>query len=892
MFLTKLEIHKEARVEIDIDLLQSKCGTCKLHRNCKSPKMEYSGEGAKKILVIGDTPSDADDQNSIQFSGASGSYLKDLLLKGGISLNRDCWKVNAVRCNNSLEELNNTAKLCSGYILKLLYTLKPTHVLILGSAGIVSLFGDDFNNREVQRWRGVSFPDDKFKTRTFITYHPSEIKKNSKDRLLAAVFERDIVKFCSTIKYASYIEHYEYEKHVKHLLLFTDVKRELERILRDKPEYLYHDYETSGLKPYSSGHFVASISFAYSENQAFVFPLDYNQYWKPEDLRQIKELWCRILSDKDIGKIAHNIKFEDSWSTVTLKQETSGWIWDTQMAAHILDNRKQWSGLKFQVFIELGVRPYDKFIDPFIHSDTEFNTVHKSPLKELLMYCGLDSLFGFKLFNKQKTAFSGRKGLLFANDFFMKGTLCMSRIQQNGIITDEEYYRKQKLKLTYYIKKIRRKLTTGREAQKFFERFQRHINLASGPDLGKLFYEVLGRTPIYTGNVNAKGEQNYKTDAKTLSKLNLPYVDKLIEMRKLIKARDTYFAQFAREVHDGVMHPFFDLGIPVSYRSSSSKPNWQNLPKRNEKIKKAVRSGIKPRKRRVLSEIDFSGAEVITSSSYHKDPTFIAYLKDKSTDMHRDQALDIWQLDRSELENPNFTREEKARASKIRFYAKNNWTFAQFYGDWYDSCARMLWENCIENEKLKLPSGKLLYDHCKSVGVYTVEDLIEHCKKVEDKLWNERFPVYTRWKKNIVKFYEKHGFIETYLGFRFIGYMDRKQCANYPIQGTSFHLLVYTLLEVEKFIKKNKLKTLIIGQIHDSIVMDIPTEEVDFVLRSVVAIIGNLHTKFKWLALPMEAECSISKSAEDGGNFSDMYDVKPKFLNGEEEFNFSRIYEK
>jgi len=384
-----------------------------------------------------------------------------------------------------------------------------------------------------------------------------------------------------------------------------------------------------------------------------------------------------------------------------------------------------------------------------------------------------------------------------------------------------------------------------------------------------LFYEVLGHTAITT----EKG--NYKTDKDTLALINLPFVDKLLNMKRLEKARGTYLSQFAREVFDGTMHPFFDLHIPTTYRSSSSMPNFQNLPKRDAEIKKIIRDGIIPRANHVIGEIDFSGAEVITSVCYHKDKNFYNYLIDKTTDMHRDNALDLWILDRIELENPDFTREQNKRAKDIRFYAKNDWTFAEFYGDWYDSCGRTLWEDCINQQKLVLPSGKPLIEHINEQGIYDVEDFVAHCKGVEDKMWNERFPGYTQWKKDIVKFYQRTGYIETFFGFRFQGYMDRKQCTNYPIQGTSFHLLVYTLIEVEKFIRKHKLNTRIIGQIHDSLINDIYLPELQFYLQGVNRIVEGLKDRFPWLIVPMEIEAEITLPEFAGGTFSTMYEVKP-----------------
>ena len=456
----------------------------------------------------------------------------------------------------------------------------------------------------------------------------------------------------------------------------------------------------------------------------------------------------------------------------------------------------------------------------------------------------------------------------------------MGTIQAGGINVDMSYYRRTKDDLTKRINDLHKYLTTGREARKFKKKFGRDIKVTSNQDLGKLFYEVLGKEPIYTN----ERQTNYKTDKLTLESLNLPFVDKLLEMKKLEKAKGTYLGQFAREAYKGVMHPFFDLHIPVSYRSSSSMPNFQNLPKRDPEVGNIIRKGIIPSPDCVICEADFSGAEVITSVCYHKDRNFYNYLVDPSTDMHRDNATDLWMLPPDMLTNPDYNSEQKKAAKMIRFFAKNNWTFAQFYGDWFASCGKYLWENCVESG-LKLPTGITVREHLESKGIYELGEMteygptegsfLEHCAHVEDIMWNERFPEYTQWKKDIVEFYQRYGYIETFFGFRFVGYMDSKQCCNYPIQGTSFHLLVYTLILVDKFIRKNKLRTKLIGQIHDSILADVHKDELSFYLKGVNDIVSGLKDKFSWLIVPMEIEAEISRLREDGGNFSEMKEVDP-----------------
>lgn len=877
-FFSLNELNRTSKIRVETDQLEPHCNTCELYKQCISPKMSVSGEGRKKILIISESPSEEEDEYGVAVSGEHGNLIKDELQQLGISLNRDCWKTNAVNCRTKGRiPTHKEIKACHPYVERTIRELRPKIIILLGSIAVTSILGEDFSDRKIIRWRGYQIPDEKYSCFLIPIFHPWQILYKEKDKNIRSVFKRDIKRIKSCLN-RTYEEKKDYEQYVTVLKDFVSVKRLLERIIRRKQKIAF-DYESTGLKPYRYGHKIVSIGISVSRTKAWAFPFNYKSFWTEKEFKILQKLWKKILLDPEIKKIAHNHKFEDMWSRVLCEVRPNGWHWDPMMAEHILDNRSAITGLKFQTYVNYGVRPYDKFIAPYLRaSKGEFNTIEQAPLKELLLYNGLDCIFTWMRYEDQKAKLSGMKGLSRAYGFFMRGLHTMGTIQHNGITTDMPYYRKTKIELTDKIQELETYLTSGREAKKFKEIYGRSIKVTSNQDLGKLFYDVLGKDPIYTAN------NQYKTDKGTLESLNLPFVDRLLEKKKLEKAKGTYLGQFARESVKGKLHPFFDLHIPVSYRSSSSLPNFQNLPKRDPFISALIRKGIIPSPDCVICEADFSGAEVITSVCYHKDKNFYNYLVDPSTDMHRDIATDLWMLPEGMLNDPTHTDEQKKLAKKIRFFAKNDWTFAQFYGDWFGSCGKMLWEDVV-NANLKLPNGVTVRDWLETQGIYELGDItkqgptpgsfLEHCKDIESKMWNERFPDYTAWKKDIVDFYQKYGYIETFFGFRFVGYMDAKQCTNFPIQGTSFHLLVYTLIQVERFIKRHKLRTKLIGQIHDSIIADVHKDEVQFYLKGVNDIVADLSNKFKWLIVPMEIEAEVSQLREDGGNFSEMREVNP-----------------
>jgi hypothetical protein len=161
------------------------------------------------------------------------------------------------------------------------------------------------------------------------------------------------------------------------------------------------DYETTGLKPYQldKNHRIISVSVSIDENTAYVFLLPE----KRKDWRPLK----RLLMDSRVGKMAHNMKFEDVWSRIYLETPVRNWVWDSMLAAHIIDNRSGVTGLKFQTYVNFGVIDYSSEISPYLMAVDEKNAnsvnrieellTHSSKVKDLLHYNALDTIYQYRL---------------------------------------------------------------------------------------------------------------------------------------------------------------------------------------------------------------------------------------------------------------------------------------------------------------------------------------------------------------------------------------------------------------------------------------------------------------------------------------------------------------
>ncbi len=252
---------------------------------------------------------------------------------------------------------------------------------------------------------------------------------------------------------------------------------------------------------------------------------------------------------------------------------------------------------------------------------------------------------------------------------FHDGALALARAERQGIRIDIDHAEAQDKRLSILIDRLIRKF----KKTNFYKHWQhsrgeRSLNINSNDQLENYLYKVkkikpLKRTPSKKGS----------TDEESLEGLGIPELNDLLRIRKLKKLRDPYLSAFINESVNGFMHPSFNLNMATTYRSSSSNPNFQNIPVRDDEARKIARTCIFPRLGHQLLELDYSGLEVCIAACYHQDPTMIKYIKDPASDMHADMAKQIFFI-------KDFDKKHKS-LKELRYYAKNGFVFPQFYGD-------------------------------------------------------------------------------------------------------------------------------------------------------------------------------------------------------------------
>jgi DNA polymerase I len=436
---------------------------------------------------------------------------------------------------------------------------------------------------------------------------------------------------------------------------------------------------------------------------------------------------------------------------------------------------------------------------------------------------------------------------------FHDGILALSKAQAAGIRIDMDYVNEKKLYLTKKIESLDNQFRETTFYKEWESATKGRLNINSDKQLRNFLYNVKKIKPpkLTASGVGA-------TDSEALAQLNIPELNILAEKAKVERLRDVNLDGFAREQANGYMHPFFNLHLARTFRSSSDSPNFQNIPIRDKESKLICRKAIFPRPGHQLLEIDFKGIEVAINACYNKDPNLIKYVSDPTADMHRDMAKQIFLIDDFNKEIP----EHKI----LRDAAKGAFVFAEFYGDYYKNCAVGLASDWCKLPQTRWRSGQgmalsdgTISDHFISKGIKSFDAFTEHLKDIEDDFWGKRFPDYAAWKEMIWKLYRRYGYIDLKTGFRCSGVMDRNQVINTPGQGTAFHCLLWCFITLTDIMIKEKWDSRLVGQIHDSMIWDIHPDELSHVVQTAKRVTSiDLLDHWNWIIVPMNVELELS----------------------------------
>jgi len=811
-----------------------KCGLCE---KCENPKIKVYGKGGKGILIVAQSPDKrADEENDI-FNSRAGKIVRRALKDNGLNLEEDCWLVYSVRCRNKVGSPTNLqVKMCRRYLHRVVRTHKPKKIITLGLVSLQGLIGHKESITAMEKWMGQKIPDQDFKCWIYPTYHPLYLLANDRNIPLWRRFKKQMTLA---------LEHdQEFLVDTPDIEIISGLGGIEDLLIKlQSEEYLTVDFETSGLKPHAKGHFIYSMAFTTTSGKSYAFLVPHD-VMTPHTLDLLKDLF----TNPKIKLIGQNIKFETQWCYNTLGFWITNWYWDTMLATHVIDNRGGITGLKFQTCVKFGVSGYGNEMKQYFKTATSnaFNKIKEAPVEKMLHYNGLDTHYTYKLALDQMAVVQGSR-IEGGYELLHEGILAFSKVEQTGIRVDMDYCSKTYVVLEKQMIILKKEIMESEEIKSWVPKPKSktsEFNFNSTPQLKHLLVDILN---IKSDKMTPGG--GVSMDQEALGSIDIPFTNKILEYRKLVKLRDTYLKGIINETipenNMYLLRCMFNLHTAITYRSSSSLINFQNMPKRDEVAKKLIRSAIIPREGNMLVGFDYSGVEVVIGCCYHKDENMIRYVTNPDTNMHRDQGANL------------FLKPKEDITENERYLAKNGFVFPEFYGDWWKSCAENLWPRIEASTK----------KHLKTQGIKKLEHFAEHVRKVEDKLWKESFPGYGEWRIKMWERYQKCGYVDLKTGFRCTGLMQRKEVTNYPIQGSAFHCTVWSFIQLEELLRTSKFKSTLIGQIHDEIVFDVvPDEyaELSVLIKDIMC--NKIREHWPWIIVPLEVKADVYKI---NGNWSE-----------------------
>jgi DNA polymerase I-like protein with 3'-5' exonuclease and polymerase domains len=442
-----------------------------------------------------------------------------------------------------------------------------------------------------------------------------------------------------------------------------------------------------------------------------------------------------------------------------------------------------------------------------------------------------------------------------AYELLHAGALAFSRMSETGLRIDVPYLEKSIEEVQAQIRKMESALRKDPAFAMWNKHYGNSMKLNSRVQLGHVLFDLMGykRNPFM-------GKSN---DEAAFEHLRIPFKQNYFDVARMKKALNTYLYGIQKEVVSGICHPNFGVTGPESYRSQSDRPNFHNMPIRNKVISRVIRQCVIPRKGHVFIEADYGTQEVRGAYCYNKDQKLRHDIL--HGDMHTDRTKELYLLTTEQLGPVNADP-----GKTVRYVGKNRFVFAQFYGSFFKQCAPDLWD-AISLYDLRRSDGVSLFEHLQSKGIkslgpcdveadYDPEPgtFEHHVQQVERKMWDQTYTTYAQWRKDWWALYQRQGGVNTLTGFRIYGVYRRNQILCNPIQGSSYHCQLWAMIEIQKEFLKRKMKSRIVDQIHDSLLIDTHRAEIWDVVEIVRHyMVEAVAEHWKWIIIPLSVEFEI-----------------------------------
>ena len=570
-----------------------------------------------------------------------------------------------------------------------------------------------------------------------------------------------------------------------------DTEKNLENLIKNLKEkrFVCIDLETDSVNSNTCNIVGISIAYFENENSLLEKSTEINSFYIPIGHSEGKQLKSEfvidklktILEDTNKLKIAQNCKFEYK----ILKRhgiDLGENIYDTMLASYVADPDEK-HGLKDQAARILGVKMQK--IDELIGSGKKQLSMADIKIEDVAPYASSDATYTLELAKHYKSTLekSPEKVL---EDIENPLVPVLADMELTGVHLDTKVLKELSTEITKRLNKLE---------ESIFKIAGEPFNINSSQQLGKILFDKLGIE--HEGKFTKSGQLS--TDARTLE--NLAHEDKtgiikdILEYRQLSKLLSTYTDALPEQINKKTknIHCDFNQTITSTGRLSSSNPNLQNIPIRSELGRKIRKAFISSFDNGLLLSADYSQIELRVLAHLAEDPVLVKAFKEEE-DIHKRTAMEIYGVSEDKV-----TPEMRSHGKTLNF--------ALIYQQGAFATARQL--NISQKE---------------------AQDFINK--------YFERFKKVKPFFENLLDFARKHNYVETMYGRRryfknlhvrnkALLREDERAACNAPLQGTSADLMKLAMIKVYKDLKEKDLKSKIIIQVHDELVVDVHPKEKD-----------------------------------------------------------------
>jgi len=727
--------------------------------------MPPSGDLQASLLIVGEAPGESEDKIGLQFQGRAGDLLREALSKYGIV---NFCLTNAVICRPP-KNLTPTRKEINACLPNLLNTISKMPnlklIVLLGAVALQALTG----HKTITRYSGriLRYTND---ISILPVIHPAYVLRNQRE---TKIFFEHISRIKEALT-GSLTD--ESDLGAYHLIETREQWEELYNKLIVSPYFIY-DIETNGLILFIGDPLIKCVQFSLVPHEAYVLPLYNNQtlFSWDEIYVQLKKLF----NSKRVGKCGHNIKFDNKWMEKVLGIKVNGTIWDTAIVAHLLNENKP-HGLKNIAWEISKLGGYE---------DKLPNTPDKVDGNELFIYGAIDADLGHRLFKIQYPILKEERELYNVfNTLDLPVLNILTQMELKGIKIDPSRLDTCLISVNQYLDKLQHKILLEDSIKSFEKDSKLEFNPNSHTQLKEVLFKYEGLTPIkYTEKT-----QSPSTDRETLEVLS-----EESNLCKLLIEYSLYSALRSKSLKelydyrtsDNRIHTTFTQDITSTYRTSSVEPNLQNVVK-GDKDAVGVRNIFIADEGYLLLEADLNQHELRCMAEIAKDLALQEALKG---DVHATTTAEVLGKDIALI-----TEDERRTIGKVL-------NFGLIYNISAYGISRRL--KCSE-EVAQLYISRFFNKYFKT------------------KEW-------MNWATNFVK---KTGHIKSLTGrcrrFPIWDELDNKsirEAINFPIQSLASDILLYSLIGVYDFLVKNNLKSFLVLEIHDSLILNIHESELDVI---------------------------------------------------------------